>query len=91
MTMIIHFFLNRNIRNPLRHLSLEVATSIDETEGEQPMNHITGTNFADIIEKHPYGQPCLQLSQDDREPLPYRRRDETDEVETPPKEPTIEK
>lgn len=84
ITIIMHFFLNRNIRNPLRHLSLEVATNIDETEGEQPMNHIAGTSFAAIIEKHTYGQPGLKLlSQEEREPLPYRR-DEIDAIGTPP-------
>ena len=73
VTILVHMLITRNVRKPLQNLSLEVAASVDEAEGEMTIDQDAGNTFAGSIEYQLYGQPGLKPSLDEREPLPYRR------------------
>jgi hypothetical protein len=72
ITVLMHYFLNRNIRKPLRNLSLEVAAFMDELTRERRQDK-ESVLFSESIEQQVYGQPSLKPSMDERQPLPYRR------------------
>ena len=82
-TIIMHKLLNRNIRQPLKNLSMEVAADVDIKIGGRTVDKSCMGSFESSIEKQVYGQPSLKKSFDERDPLPYRRidLDEIDEME----------
>jgi hypothetical protein len=66
VTILLHFYLGRNVITPLKQLSLEKAAIVDLDEGELEV---------DMHEESLYKQPCLQDTPEDRQPFPYRREE----------------
>lgn len=65
-TCYFHRILFRRFIAPLQNLSLEVAADVDLLEGERNID-------ADEIIKA-YRQPALSAVQEERNPMPYRRK-----------------
>ena len=82
VTLIAHNHLRRTIAGPLANLSLELATKIDEEDGELSRSDADTASSATAVEHLLYAQPCLKLSADERGPMPYRS-DEMDEEAGP--------
>lgn len=76
ITVFTHMAINRNIRTPLKNLSLEVAADIDLAEGElkKDQNSRVSTSAEDQL----YAQPSLKTREEEREPMPYRRSTDND-------------
>jgi calcium permeable stress-gated cation channel len=68
-TILVHAMLNRNIIQPLRNLSLEVAADVDISDGELATTDVEGARASSMI----YAQPALNPDRE-REPMPYRRK-----------------
>lgn len=84
-TILVHYQLRRNTIGPLKNLSLEAAAAVDEKEGELSISEDDEGPTAVAVEHQLYGQPCLKASDDEREPMPYRRSVVGgDEAETAP-------
>ena len=79
-TILVHNLINRNIRQPLEHLSLEAAADFDIKEGVGSVDNEAIGNMDDAMQEQVYGQPVLRKSLAEREPLPYRR-DQVDMIE----------
>lgn len=68
VTVFVHqVVINRNIRGPLKNLSLEVAADVDIADGELEQT------VSKSLEDQLYAQPALRACMDEREPMPYRR------------------
>jgi hypothetical protein len=63
-TIVMHQVLSRNIIKPLKNLSLEVAAHVDIDEGELSSEAGVGRLYA---------MPALDLANEERGPMPYRR------------------
>ena len=83
-TILVHHRLRRNTIAPLKNLSLEAAAAIDMNDGELlSINEHDNGPTAVVVEHQLYGQPCLKASDDERQPMPYRRNlAEVEEPET---------
>jgi hypothetical protein len=67
VTILFHIYIHRKIIMPNKSLSLDVAADVDKNDGE--LERLEGKSIEDKV----YGQPALKGSQDEREPMPYRR------------------
>lgn len=83
-TILVHCRLRRNTIAPLQNLSLEAAAEIDMSDGELTDRDDGSGPTAVAVERQLYGQPCLKASDDEREPMPYRRNVAEEEAETAP-------
>lgn len=83
-TVFFHYRLRRNTIGPLKNLSLQTAAEVDIKEGELPISEDDQGPTAVAVENHLYGQPCLKASDDEREPMPYRRNVGDGETEAVP-------
>lgn len=70
VTILFHRYLIRKVIVPLRYLSLEVAADVDLDDGELSTSSSSGTANAPPL----FRQPALDRSQDERGPMPYRRK-----------------
>lgn len=66
ITILVHRILSRNVIQPLKNLSLEVAANVDIEDGELSIEQEGGDGKL-------YGQPALDADKDERGPMPYRR------------------
>ena len=66
VTCFFHRILYRNFIAPLQNLSLEVAADVDILDGELPIE-----DNEDVLA---YRQPSLDVGQEERGPMPYRRK-----------------
>lgn len=74
ITVFVHqILINRNIRGPLKNLSLEVAADIDIANGELEKSSSKASNSVISLDDQLYAQPALRECLDEREPMPYRR------------------
>ena len=72
VTILVHLFvINRGIVGPLKNLSLEKASELDITNGELKVDQDY------TIDDQLYGQPALKAATEEREPLPYRRGEDS--------------
>jgi len=67
LTIIFHKYINRTIIDNIGNLALDVAADIDKENGE--LERLEGTSVEDKV----FGQPSLQVKNEEREPMPYRR------------------
>ena len=80
-TLIAHYELRRNVAGPLKTISLEIAAEIDFKRGDYAKGDDTEAGaMSDIIDNLVYAPPNLKPSEDEREPMPYRRNDEDGEA-----------
>jgi hypothetical protein len=70
VTCIFHRVLYRKYIEPIQTLSLQVAADVDTRDGELTSDT---NNGGGSITKSLYRQPVLDMDQDERGPLPYRR------------------
>jgi Calcium-dependent channel, 7TM region, putative phosphate len=66
VTCLVHRILYRKLIAPLKNLSLEVAADVDIQHGELPNDNVRSIQL--------YRQPALDGEQDERGPMPYRRK-----------------
>lgn len=66
-TILVHATINRNIRQPLRNLSLQAAADYDIADAESVFATEGGGDG------QLYGQPVLKAELEERAPQPYRR------------------
>lgn len=76
ITIVTHMAINRNIRGPLKSLSLEVAADMDMKEGELSPD----PSSRSILEDQLYAQPVLKCHDEEVEPMPYRRSDDVEKA-----------
>lgn len=74
-TILVHYRLKRNTIGPMKNLALHAAAEVDKEEGELPVSTDDNGPTAVAVEHQLYGQPCLKASEDEREPMPYRREE----------------
>jgi len=72
ITLLVHRSLQRNLIDPLRHLSLEMAADSDIRDG--PL--VLESDKSSGGEQQLYLQPALDTEKEERGPMPYRRSKE---------------
>ncbi|GKZ01292.1 hypothetical protein MPSEU_001080200 [Mayamaea pseudoterrestris] len=82
-TLLTHYQLRRNIAGPLKNLSLVIAAKIDTEEGELALSEADAASSAQAVESLLYAQPSLKASEDERGPMPYRRKGDGTDEEAP--------
>lgn len=86
VTLMTHMAINRNLRGPLRSLSLEVAADVDIADGELAQDPSSRVS----LEKQLYAQPALKTVEEEREPMPYRRSGDLENCSSSPKTEEVE-
>ena len=68
VTVFFHRLLYRKYIAPIQNLSLQVAADVDVRDGE--LSHENRTGAIQTL----YRQPALKVEQEERGPMPYRRK-----------------